>query len=75
MKHSLENLLVDVAPQNGNGGKRLKAAGSSYEEPLSALDKTTRNVRQLLDEEAEERAEKTARLREARAKRDASLGS
>ncbi|MCA2013501.1 hypothetical protein LCM17_18570 [Cereibacter sphaeroides] len=71
MTRVLDELLADIPPQTGNGGKRLKPKNKAYEEPLTAIDKTTRNVRQLLNEEAEERAEKTARLRAARELRDA----
>lgn len=39
--------------------------------PETALDKTTRVVRQMVDEEAEQREAKNARLRTARLEREA----
>lgn len=45
----------------------------SYDaKPETAMDKTTRIVRQLLDEETEKRDAKNARLRIARLEREAS---
>ncbi len=41
---------------------------------VTAIDKTTANARRVLEDEAEERAEKMARLKAAREKRD-SIGS
>lgn len=39
--------------------------------PESAMDRTTRVVRRIVDEEAEKRQEKTARLRNDRLEREA----
>ncbi|GAA4215218.1 hypothetical protein GGQ68_002885 [Sagittula marina] len=39
--------------------------------PETAMDKTTRVVRQMVDEEAEQRDAKNSRLRNARAEREA----
>ncbi|WP_242500582.1 hypothetical protein [Tropicimonas sp. IMCC6043] len=44
---------------------RVKAS-----EPVTQLDRTTTNARRVLEEEAGERAEKTARLNAAREERD-----
>lgn len=73
MKRSLVDPPTDTPLQTGKGGMRLKSKSTRYEEPLTAIDKTTRNAKRVLDEEAEERAEKTARLRAARKERDAGL--
>lgn len=44
---------------------RVKAS-----EPVTQLDKTSTNARRVLEEDAKERAEKTARLKAAREERD-----
>lgn len=49
-------------------GSRLKAQGSKAETPL---DKTTRIVRKMVAEEAEQRQAKNDRLRNARLEREA----
>lgn len=74
MKPSLEDLLAGVPAQNGNGGKLLSPSVSvkaKASAPVTQIDKTTTNARRVLEEEASERAEKTARLKAAREKRDA----
>ncbi|WP_158968116.1 hypothetical protein [Chachezhania sediminis] len=74
MKPSLEDLLAGVPAQEGNGGKLLTptvSANTKASGPVSQIDKTTMNARRILDEEAEARAEKTARLKAAREARDA----
>ncbi|MAQ85006.1 hypothetical protein [Psychromarinibacter halotolerans] len=75
MRPSLEDLLAGVPAQEGNGGKRLtpsvSASKAKAAEPVTALDKTTENAKLVLEEEAKERAAKTARLKAAREARDA----
>ena len=74
MKSSLEDLLAGVPAQEGNGGKLLKPTAShkaKAPEPVTQLDKTTLSAKRVLDEEAEARAEKTARLKAQREERDA----
>lgn len=74
MKPSLEDLLAGVPAQNGNAGKLLKPSVSvkaAASEPTTQLDKTTTVARQVLEDEAKERADKTARLKAAREGRDA----
>jgi len=43
--------------------------------PETAMDKTTRVVRQMVDEEAEQRQAKITRLRNTRLEREASIAS
>jgi len=43
--------------------------------PETAMDKTTRVVRQMVDEEAEQRQAKITRLRNTRLEREASMAS
>ncbi|EPX80514.1 hypothetical protein [Salipiger mucosus] len=74
MKRSLEDLLSGVPAQDGNGGKPLKpnvsATKAKASEPVTQLQKTDTNAKRVLEEEAEARAEKTARLKAAREDRD-----
>ncbi|GHF66366.1 hypothetical protein [Seohaeicola zhoushanensis] len=75
MKLSLEDLLAGVPAQDGNGGELLKpnlSAKKKANEPVTQLDKTTTNAKRVLEDEAEARAVKTARLKSAREERDAS---
>lgn len=75
MKSTFEDLLPGVPPQEGNGGKLLKPSVSDVKvtnsEPVTPIDKTTKNAKRVLEEDAEVRAEKTARLKAAREERDA----
>ena len=70
MKPQLEDLIAGIAARKGAGRSagstlRTKATG-----PETALDKTSTAAWGILDEEAEARAEKTARLKAARQARD-----
>lgn len=77
MKLQLEDLVAGIPARDSQGGKgrtagsalRTKASG-----PETALDKTTTAAWGILDEEAEARAEKTARLKAARQARDGMTG-
>ena len=53
---------------------RTLVDGGYHLDVVTAIDKTTANARRVLEDEAEERAEKMARLKAAREKRD-SMGS
>ncbi|TMV85463.1 hypothetical protein FGG78_20800 [Thioclava sp. BHET1] len=74
MKTKLEDLLSGVPAQEGNGGQLMapsvSASAAKTAEPVTAIDKTTASARRLLEEEAQARAEKTARLKAARKKRE-----
>ncbi|MAM41126.1 MAG: hypothetical protein CL949_22080 [Erythrobacter sp.] len=76
MKPTLESLLAGVPARQGNGGQLLapsvSASKAKSSEPVTQLNKTTENARRVLDDEAEARAQKTARLKAAREERDAS---
>ncbi|WHZ34692.1 hypothetical protein [Sagittula sp. MA-2] len=48
----------------------MAAAKPKPADVVTAIDKTTANARRVLEDEAEERAEKMARLKAAREKRD-----
>lgn len=75
----LEDLLHVVPAQDGNGGEFLKptisASKTTASEQVSKQDETTRNARRILAEEAKARAEKSARLKAARDKRDSEVRS
>lgn len=73
MKYELEDLLAGIPAQKGNRGKLLKPTGSSQvkaNEPVTQIDKTTMNAKRVLEDEADARAEKTARLKAARKRRN-----
>lgn len=74
MNSAFKHLLADVPAQEGNGGMPLapsvSASKAKSAAPVSALDKTAETAKRLLTDEAQARAEKTARLKAARAKRD-----
>jgi len=73
LKSSLEDLLRGIPAQNGNGGELLKpgiSASTKASRPETQLEKTTANAKRVLEEEAEARASKTARLKAAREGRD-----
>ncbi|RYH08891.1 hypothetical protein EU800_14235 [Tropicimonas sp. IMCC6043] len=73
MKPAPEGPLAGVPALDGNRGMRLKRGVSvrvKASEPVTQLDRTTTNARRVLEEEAGERAEKTARLNAAREERD-----
>ncbi|GGG67150.1 hypothetical protein GCM10011415_12580 [Salipiger pallidus] len=70
MKPSLEDLLSGVPAQEGNGGTPRGSSTQKASKPLTTLEKTSANAKQVLEEEAEERAEKMARLKAAREARD-----
>jgi hypothetical protein len=77
MKSQLEDLIAGIPARDSEKGKgrtsgstlRTKTSG-----PETALDKTTTAAWGILDEEAEVRAEKTARLKAARQARDGTQG-
>ena len=72
---ALEELLRPLPRQHGNGGHLLAAEGAVGNQPnfqQTPLDKTTAAVKLMLEDEARERAEKTARLTAARLARDES---
>ncbi len=74
MKPSLEGPLAGVPARDGNSGTLPEPSVSvkvKASEPVTQIDKTTTNARRVLEEEAMERAEKTARLKAAREERDA----
>ncbi|MEI4486378.1 hypothetical protein V8J36_09255 [Frigidibacter sp. MR17.14] len=75
MKTTLEDLLAGLPAQEGNGGQPLgtdvSASKSKASTSVTQLDRTTANVRRVLDDEALLRTEKTAKLKAAREKRDA----
>ncbi|MBY6089772.1 hypothetical protein [Maritimibacter alkaliphilus] len=75
MKPTLEDLLAGVPAQEGNGGRLLSptisASKAKSSESASQLDKTIENAKRVLHDEAQVRAEKTARLKAAREERDA----
>ncbi|MBT9386325.1 hypothetical protein KM176_20820 [Pseudooceanicola sp. CBS1P-1] len=69
MKPALDDILKGVPSQDGNGGKPLKPSKSSETRRSpgeTQLDKITASAKRVLAEEAQARAEKTARLRAAR---------
>ena len=74
MKKKLEDFLLGIPAQNGNGGHLLtptvSASAAKAAEPMTALDKTTAAAKRLLNDEAMARSEKTARLKAAREDRD-----
>lgn len=74
MKTTLEDLLSGVPAQEGNGGRLMtptvSASAAKNAEPVTAIDKTTASAKRLLDDEAQVRAEKTARLKAARENRE-----
>ena len=72
---SLQELLLPLPPQHGNGGHLLAAEGAfknqqSFQQ--TPLDRTSAAVKLMQEDEARERAEKTARLSAARLARDGS---
>ena len=77
MKSQLEDLIAGIPARASKGGK-VRTAGSTLRTKVAgletALDKTTTVAWGILDEEAEARAEKTARLKAARQARDGHEG-
>ncbi|NDV51340.1 MULTISPECIES: hypothetical protein [unclassified Salipiger] len=73
MKRSLDDLLKGIPAQTGNGGKPPQPKGTSGEKrtgPETQLDRITAGAKRVLQEEADERAEKLERLKAAREARD-----
>lgn len=73
MTPTLDDLLGDLPEQGGNGGKPLKSQKSSElrrSPGETQLDKITASAKQVLADEAHQRAEKTERLKAARKARD-----
>jgi len=73
MKRSIMDLLREVAPQRGNGGRTLARSGNSKDaEPARStpIDKTTAAAKLICESELSMRTEKTARLKAAREARD-----
>lgn len=69
----LEKLLLPLPPQQGNGGRLLAAEAAFNDQPYilqTPLEKTSAAVKLMLEDEARERAEKTALLKAARLARD-----
>lgn len=78
MTRSFDDFLKGVPPQYGNGGRPPQPTGVFKDRPaapVTALDKTTAEVKRMTDEDAQERAQKTARLKAAREARDAKSGN
>lgn len=75
---TLASFLRGLPAQNGNGGKLLEPQKPSEDQATSQdkqLEKTSLRAKKILAEEAEDRAEKTARLKEARRVRDRDSGN
>lgn len=66
MKPTLDDILSGVPEQSGNGGKPLSPTKTAETRSETQLDKISASAKRLLTEEAEERADKIARLRAAR---------
>ncbi|MGK7653937.1 MULTISPECIES: hypothetical protein [unclassified Roseovarius] len=76
MSFSLEDVFKEVPPQTGNGGRHLTPSSvfkNAPVAPVTRLDKTTAAAREILEAEANERVEKSAKLKLAREARDAGL--
>ena len=78
MPWSLDDMLQDVPAQRGNGG-RVRVPNGVFkdlpEAPRTQIDKTAVAVKEILETDAKERAEKTARLKAARLARDGGSAS
>ncbi|MFN3209813.1 MAG: hypothetical protein ACE369_12605 [Roseovarius sp.] len=76
MSFSLEDVFKEVPQQTGNGGRHLTPLSVFKDAPVAPvtrLDKTTAAAREILDAQANERVQKSARLKLAREARDAGL--
>ncbi|KRS13998.1 hypothetical protein XM53_05525 [Roseovarius atlanticus] len=76
MSFSLDDVFKEVPPQTGNGGRHLTPSSvfkDAPAAPATKLDKTTAAAREILDAEANERVQKSAKLKLAREARDAGL--
>ncbi|MBY5989831.1 MULTISPECIES: hypothetical protein [Roseovarius] len=76
MSFSLEDVFKEVPQQTGNGGRYLTPSSVFKDAPVAPvtrLDKTTAAAREILDAQANERVQKSARLKLAREARDAGL--
>ncbi len=70
MKRSLEDFLEGVPRSGGRSSVPKGVFKDPPVRPATQLDKTTAAAREILDAEAQERAEKGARLKAAREARD-----
>ena len=66
MKPTLDDILNGIPEQSGNGGKPLSPTKKADARSETQLDKISASAKRLLTEEAEQRADKIARLRAAR---------
>jgi hypothetical protein len=70
MSDVLGDLLAGVPARGAKGRTAGSTQRTKGDGPVTALDKTSTAAWSILDEEAEARAEKTARLKAARQARD-----
>ena len=71
MTWSLDEFLDDVPLRNGNGGRVLSPTDPrAVEAPMTPIDKTTAAAKLIIDDEAQKRASRTARLKADRKARD-----
>ncbi|WP_341485339.1 hypothetical protein [Thioclava sp. GXIMD4215] len=66
MKHRFDDLFKTVPARDKKGRTAGAATHKASINPATALDKTSSAAWEILDEEAEIRAQKTARLKAAR---------
>ncbi|WP_339107140.1 hypothetical protein [Thioclava sp. GXIMD4216] len=66
MKHKFDDLFKAVPVHDRKGRTAGAATRTASTGPATALDKTSSAAWEILDEEAEIRAQKTARLKAAR---------
>jgi hypothetical protein len=73
MNWSFDELSRDLTRQTGNGGRLLSPTGSgdcAVVSTMMPIDKTTAAAKLIINDEAEKRARKTARLKLDRQFRD-----